>query len=63
MIDAKYINLITVVCIVLAAGLVAALMFCPDILGLTEKERSVTYSSMFDDSRITEINIVISEDQ
>ncbi len=63
MIDAKYINLITVVCIVLAAGLVAALMFCPDLLGLTEKENSVTYSSMFDDSRITEINIVISEDQ
>ncbi|MDV0442701.1 CotH kinase family protein [Methanorbis rubei] len=63
MIDAKYINLITILCVVAAAVLVGVLMFAPDLLGITEKERTVTYASMFDEDTITEINIVISDDQ
>ncbi|MDV0442478.1 CotH kinase family protein [Methanorbis furvi] len=61
MIDAKYINLITIVCVVAAAALIAVLMFAPGLLGITEKERIVTYASMFDEDAITEINIVISD--
>lgn len=62
MIDGKHINILTGVLVVLAVIFVAVFMVSPDTFGITAKERAVTYSSLFDEDTVTEIDITISEE-